>query len=973
MKKITLIVLLILSCTISSAQCIRTNLYGTIVSNNSGNFQTIVPCAFSSSDFSEISGLISGGNYIFTAQVGSVVGAGSPIYITITDVSNAVIQHGPSPLTVNGISATTVRVHYSNNAACGGSSSCTNSQVKYVTNCIVPLGLTSSSITTTTAIINWTAPTPAPADGYDYYVSTTNTAPAAVPTGTVTTGTSVSLSSLAIGTNYYIWVRSKCGANNTPWSASYNFATVCNPGSNFTEGFEASVISGVMPACWIRKIVSGSAGPNVYVINNNANTGSRSLVMANFSVAAATLYAVTPALTDLPAQNHRLKFYVKGNAPVTFTVGTMTDPANDATFTPKQVITLTTGYQQYVISFNTPTAASFIAFKAAYSSTNSTVNIDDVIWEPIPACLEASGVNVSSITGTTATLSWIASPSAPAQGYEYYLSASNTPPTSTTVATGSVISGTLANLTGLQSLSTYYVWVRSNCGTDKSPWTNTTTFMTGCPAFFVPNYTQDFASFVPVCWAVAGAGTPATGPTGTAPGIWEQSGFLNSIFTGAIKANLYSKDRIGWIVSPVIDLSAGGYRVKFDAAVSAHGTDTPSAMGSDDQVIFLISDNNGINWTALQTFNAANPLSNLKTTILTALTTHNSATTKFAFYATEGTVSDTQDYDFFIDNFIVEVTVCDVPDNVSVSALTTSSVNISWPAITGAAGYEYVLDNVITDPTGAGTATTVASYSGTGLTPLTSYYFHVRTRCGGTFSAWTTINFATPTVAPSNDECTGAVALTIGGAYADYVTDGTNLGATTSAQPAPTTCPGFSGGDIWFTAVVPANGSITIETGDSTTGAGLSTVITTYTGSCSALTEVGCDDGGSTGGYAKLALTGQAPGATLYIRAYQYYSDGSNSYGVFGISAYNSDFLNNPSFNAANFKAYPNPVKDFLNLSYTQDISNVTIFNLLGQQVLAKKVNASKSRIDMSGICAGTYFVKVTINNQVNIIKVIKQ
>ncbi|MDI1316963.1 T9SS type A sorting domain-containing protein [Flavobacterium sp.] len=80
-----------------------------------------------------------------------------------------------------------------------------------------------------------------------------------------------------------------------------------------------------------------------------------------------------------------------------------------------------------------------------------------------------------------------------------------------------------------------------------------------------------------------------------------------------------------------------------------------------------------------------------------------------------------------------------------------------------------------------------------------------------------------------------------------------------------------------------------------------------------------------------------------------------------------------PGFNDTNFSYYPNPVKNSLNLSYNQEISNVDVFNLLGQKVIATKLNANSGQIDMSSLPKGTYMVKVTSNNQVKTIKVIKQ
>lgn len=66
------------------------------------------------------------------------------------------------------------------------------------------------------ATISWTAPASAPSSGYQYYYSTSSTAPTAttVPTGNVPSGTSVTLSNLVTGQTYYFWVRSDCGGSS---------------------------------------------------------------------------------------------------------------------------------------------------------------------------------------------------------------------------------------------------------------------------------------------------------------------------------------------------------------------------------------------------------------------------------------------------------------------------------------------------------------------------------------------------------------------------------------------------------------------------------------------------------------------------------------------------------------------------------------------------------------------------------------
>ena len=184
MKKTTLlkwhnllIALFLLTSTFVGAQCIRTSQFGNVVSNNSGVAQTVTTCAYSSAEYSTVSGLILGGNYTFTAKTGSTAGSGTDIFLTITDASNNVIQFGMSPQTVTGISVSSVRLHYADDSSCAGVSSCRNSQVLYLATCPSPTTLVSSNITTSSADISWTEPSSLPANGYDYYYSTTNTAP----------------------------------------------------------------------------------------------------------------------------------------------------------------------------------------------------------------------------------------------------------------------------------------------------------------------------------------------------------------------------------------------------------------------------------------------------------------------------------------------------------------------------------------------------------------------------------------------------------------------------------------------------------------------------------------------------------------------------------------------------------------------------------------------------------------------------
>ena len=127
--------------------------------------------------------------------------------------------------------------------------------------------------------------------------------------------------------------------------------------------------------------------------------------------------------------------------------------------------------------------------------------------------------------------------------------------------------------------------------------------------------------------------------------------------------------------------------------------------------------------------------------------------------------------------------------------------------------------------------------------------------------------------------------------------------------------------------------------------------------------------------YSSATGTAVLPATTPLVEGTTYYVSQTESGSCEGprLPITVQESLSTPSFDNDNFQAYPNPVKNFLNLSYTQDISEVSVFNLLGQKVLSKKMNTAEGQIDMTNLAQGTYLLKVSVENQVKTIKVIKE
>lgn len=100
--------------------------------------------------------------------------------------------------------------------------------IDYNLSCAVPIDPVISNIGKTSAKISWTAASPVPSSGYQYYINNTGTEPveSTSPTGTV--GSSVTykdLTGLTANTVYHVWLRSNCNSVKSNWIYAGYFNT----------------------------------------------------------------------------------------------------------------------------------------------------------------------------------------------------------------------------------------------------------------------------------------------------------------------------------------------------------------------------------------------------------------------------------------------------------------------------------------------------------------------------------------------------------------------------------------------------------------------------------------------------------------------------------------------------------------------------------------------------------------------------
>ncbi len=91
-------------------------------------------------------------------------------------------------------------------------------------------------------------------------------------------------------------------------------------------------------------------------------------------------------------------------------------------------------------------------------------------------------------------------------------------------------------------------------------------------------------------------------------------------------------------------------------------------------------------------------------------------------------------------------------------------------------------------------------------------------------------------------------------------------------------------------------------------------------------------------------------------------------------------FTNTNNLEQLAVKAFPNPVNDFLHIEVEEEISEINVFNSLGQLVLTEQVNGRRgfgtggqNRFNVSALTSGIYFVEVKTATAVGSLTIVKE
>jgi len=616
--------------------------------------------------------------------------------------------------------------------------------------CLAPVDLEITSFTNSTVTLNWVSSDDESQWGIEIINVDNGDAQDFVPDYT-STDTTYTIPGLSGTTTYQVYVSAICSStDSSEWVSFGQFTTLCDVYTpEYTENFDT-----FLDPCWAES-EGPVTGPDLSDVTSlwfddeflNISGGSNSAKI-NLYTTNRDEWLITP-IFDLSLGGYELNFnvgvtgYLSSNSSdmgSDDSVRVMQSLDGGATWTTLHTWTVanqpTNAGDAFSIDISTLTGSNVqFAFYATDGPVDDSEDydffIDNFKVRTIPTCFEVGNLTAENVLANSADLSWSAGELETSWQIEYAL-------TGFTQGTGTyvLVNDSSYSLTALTAESEYDVYVRSVCSVgDSSGWTGPISFTTLCDAS-IPDYHEDFATYLNPCWTESEG--PITGPDyNDVTSIWTDDDFVNTSSSSA-KVNLYTTGNEAWLVSPLFDLSAGGYEINLDAGVTSWNSTNTSNMGSDDTVRVMQSLDGGTTWTEIYSWHTSNTPSNTGDNISIEVGSVTGSAVRFAIFASDGSTNDPEDYDFFIDNFKVRtIPTCPVFTDLAVTNVLSYTADIGWDPFGLEVSWEIQYGTIGFTP-GSGTSiiTTDSNYTLNGLTAETPYHIYVRGICGAADSSF---------------------------------------------------------------------------------------------------------------------------------------------------------------------------------------------------------------------------------------------
>lgn len=874
--------------------------------------------------------------------------------------------------------------------------------VKWELNPLCPdvVGVNATAIGSNSATISWTAGGSQTLWDVVYAEQAVTDPSTLTPIAPAPTGTpQVTLNGLTENTNYNVWIRTVCGSpnGNGNWIGPLTLKTACLPVSTFDENFD-STVEADLPQCWSKLLSGVGIDASAYITGNDFtfNSPSRAIELniGGSNPETANIILVSPLLNNLSAGTHRLKFFATSPGLSNVEIGTLSSTANTAVFTPLQLVDITNTFAEYIVDFgNYSGTDTYIGFRQSTTSVYESLFIDDVKWEAAPLCGVVSGINLTNLTTTSATVAWTPSANSAETQWDVVIGdASSTDPDLLTPVAPAPTS-TNAVLSNLLPNTTYKIWIRSACGAPNGNgfWIGPYAFTTPCTA--VATFEETFennASFtLPSCWTSIISGDTVSS---SAYVTTVENGYLGG---NAIELNNDSSNETDNVilVSPNLNnLGNGTHRVRFYAR-SIFGT------------------------TSLQVGSLISPLPNatfIQFQELTLTENYQEFIVDFANYSGSNNYLGFRNANPPYNNILIDEIrwiaspLCADVSGLAISNVTQTAAQLQWNG-TGTTNWQVaVAPSDIEDPSSVTPSAVLnsASFSIPDLAPNTTFNAWVRSVCpapNGNGDWIGPISFTTYcTVSPVQDFVLESFETTetLPSCWSSQLISGTNNWQTKEVNDWEAIATSVTGTRVIFKdhfdseallLSLPYNFSSLDASNTAKINLNLhrhqfaaaTDQYVIYVNIIPSLT-------GATQLFVQNSLTTAASGfynyniniPATFNGAQQVYIiiKGKTTEGFASLPLAIDDFMMEvdgelalPEFNKNNLSYYPNPVQDFLNVSNNQSINKVQVFNMLGQQVQSMQPNAAQFKMDMTALPQGHYIVRMQTNDASHMIKVIKK
>lgn len=351
--------------------------------------------------------------------------------------------------------------------------------------CFEPATISADNITQTAADITWSTPYQTPANGYEYYLSTNDTAPSSTTAATGTsTDTTETISGLTANTQYYVWVRSVCsGSDKSAWTDPVSFTTLCNATTIPYEAPIATTTTPGIPECMTTELLNPN-DPGWFTSSDITNgfTGTYlACTYTNSGDGALNSWIYTPGLNLTGGKVYKVSFrygnnstYYSEKLAVAFGDEASSTAMNNTLFDDTN-ISIDDG-QDTVAYFVAPaTDTYYVGFHAHSDENEYDLYLSNISVDTLPVCTTVDTLSATNITAHTATIHWTGT-------QETYLVEYG--PNGFTLGTGTQVTVTANsdNLSNLDPNTAYDFYVKGICvpGFDSADWSAAGTFTTIC-------------------------------------------------------------------------------------------------------------------------------------------------------------------------------------------------------------------------------------------------------------------------------------------------------------------------------------------------------------------------------------------------------------------------------------------------------------------------------------------------------------